>query len=126
MKNENIINLTGRVYRFKKSMFQNGTILHSFGLQFYCGKKDGKNIYNFIDVKMFGDSPRIADKTQVLVTGRLFVGGYLDNGVKKYKTCIIAESIKQDVTSKPEETEEKEDKKEDIPDNFDFDDSIDF
>lgn len=125
MKNENIINITGYVYNFKKSMFQNGTVLHTFGLQFYCGKKDGKNIYNFIDVKIFGEFPRIEDKTQVLVTGRLYVGSYMDRGVKKYRTYIIAESVKQDVTSK-EKSQEKELKGQDVPDNFDFDDSIDF
>lgn len=125
MKNENIINITGYVYNFKKSMFQNGTVLHTFGLQFYCGKKDGKNIYNFIDVKIFGEFPRIEEKTQVLVTGRLYVGSYMDRGVKKYRTYIIAESVKQDVTSK-EKSQEKELKGQDVPDNFDFDDSIDF
>lgn len=125
MKNENIINITGYVYNFKKSMFQNGTVLHTFGLQFYCGKKDGKNIYNFIDVKIFGEFPRIEDKTQVLVTGRLYVGSYMDRGIKKYRTYIIAESVKQDVTSK-EKSQEKELKSQDVPDNFDFDDSIDF
>lgn len=125
MKNENIINITGYVYNFKKSMFQNGTVLHTFGLQFYCGKKDGKNIYNFIDVKIFGEFPIIEDKTQVLVTGRLYVGSYMDRGVKKYRTYIIAESVKQDVTSK-EKSQEKELKGQDVPDNFDFDDSIDF
>ena len=125
MKNENIINITGYVYNFKKSMFQNGTVLHTFGLQFYCGKKDGNNVYNFIDVKIFGEFPRIEDKTQVLVTGRLCIGSYMDRGVKKYRTYIIAESIKQDVTSK-EKAQEKELKGQDVPDNFDFDDRIDF
>lgn len=122
MKSENIINITGYVYNFKKSMFHNGTVLHTFGLQFYCGKKDGKNIYNFIDVKIFGDFPRIADKTQVLVTGRLCIGSYMDKGIKKYRTYIIAESVKQDVTSKSETSDPKEDES----DDFDFDDSIDF
>lgn len=100
MKNENIVNITGYVYQFKTFRTKNGKLINTFGLQIFNGKSDGKNVYKFINVKMFGKMDNIRDKTKVLITGSIFIDSYKNKDGKNVDNVVVlGNSIKKDENS---------------------------
>ena len=102
----NYINIKGNAFDVKVRQTKNGGEVVSFVLSFYGRKdKEGTAVYGSLPVYVFGRladawNGKIHDRDRLIVSGRLSAETWEKDGVKRYSTPIIADSI-----SRPERVE---------------------
>lgn len=109
----NEVKITGKIYNVKHETTSSGTIYTTFGLSVWAGKKDGKNVYEFISCEMWKEHLVVSEGNKD-VTGKLKVRSWTGkDGNKQVKISIDVESVVDsgksiDSTPKPQKNTEPE------------------
>ena len=99
----NQITVTGSAWKPEIRTTQNGTLIFSVGIGVYDGKdQQGKTKYFTLQCKAFKEAAEAAgdainERDNIIVTGRLSQETWTNKeGVKQYKTVLIADCIAKD------------------------------
>lgn len=84
----NEVKITGKICNLKHETLSNGTNFSTFGLSVWMGKKDGKDVYEFINCEMWNEHLVVSggDKD---ITGKLKVASWVGKDGKKQSRITI-------------------------------------
>lgn len=84
----NEVKITGKIANLKHETLPSGKLLSKFGLSVWMGKKDGKNVYEYINCDMWDEHLVVTDGDKD-VTGSLKVNSWTDKEGKKQTRVFI-------------------------------------
>jgi single-stranded DNA-binding protein len=89
----NEVKISGKICNVKHETLPSGKKFSTFGLSVWMGKKDGKNVYEFINCEMW-DEHIVTSAGDKDVFGQLKIASWVGkDGKKQTKTSINVKSI---------------------------------
>ena len=102
----NEVKITGKICNLKHETLSNGKNFSTFGLSVWMCKKDGKDVYEFVNCEMW-DEHLVVTEGDKDITGKLKVASWLGkDGKKQSRITINVKSVEDAQPFNKEETKE--------------------
>ena len=100
----NEVKITGKICNLKHETLSNGKNFSTFGLSVWMCKKDGKDVYEFINCEMW-DEHLVVSGGDKDITGKLKISSWIGkDGKKQSRITINVKSVEDAQSFNKEET----------------------